>query len=94
MPFPLLLVPTLDGTCFNFLFLAVCWCLTHVILATQEAEIRRIRFEASPGKQFMRCYLEKTQHKKRADGVAGGVGLKFKPQHHKKQKQKLPVLHF
>jgi hypothetical protein len=30
-----------------------------VTLATQEAEIRGLRFEASPGKMFKRHYLEK-----------------------------------
>jgi hypothetical protein len=34
-----------------------------VILATQEAEIRRIRFKASLGKSFKRHYLEKILHK-------------------------------
>jgi hypothetical protein len=39
-----------------------------VILATQEAEIRRIyaQFEASPrGRQFPRPYLKKIQHTKK-----------------------------
>jgi hypothetical protein len=35
-----------------------------VILATQEAEIRRIMLKASPGKQFTRPYLENTLYKK------------------------------
>jgi hypothetical protein len=35
-------------------------------------------FEASPGKKFMRLYLEKIHHKKRDGGVAQGVGLEFK----------------
>jgi hypothetical protein len=39
-----------------------------VILATQEAEIRRITVQSQPGKEFARPYLEKTQHKKRALG--------------------------
>jgi hypothetical protein len=34
----------------------------------------------------MRPYLEKTHHKKRADGVAQGVGPEFKPQYQKKKK--------
>jgi hypothetical protein len=34
------------------------WWLTPVTLAIQEAEIRKIT--ASPGKYFMRPYLEKT----------------------------------
>jgi hypothetical protein len=39
-----------------------CLWLTPIILATQEAEIRRI--EASLGKQVKRPYLEKTHHRK------------------------------
>jgi hypothetical protein len=35
-----------------------------VILATQEAEIRRMGFEARPGKYFARPYLEKPITKK------------------------------
>jgi hypothetical protein len=38
--------------------------LTPVILATQEARLGGSWFKASPGKQFMRLYLENTQHKK------------------------------
>jgi hypothetical protein len=34
------------------------------ILATQEAEIRGSGFKTSPGKQFVRPYLEKNNHKK------------------------------
>jgi hypothetical protein len=41
------------------------WWLTPVILATQEAKIRRIS-------------LKKTHHKERAGGVAQGVGPEFK----------------
>jgi hypothetical protein len=38
--------------------------LTSVILATQEAEIRRIKvLKASLGKWFVRPYLKNTQHK-------------------------------
>jgi hypothetical protein len=36
----------------------------------------------------MRPYLEKTHHKKRAGGVAQGVGPDFKSQDHKKKKKK------
>jgi hypothetical protein len=48
-----------------------------IVLATQETEIRRQRsggswFEARP-------YLRKTHQKKRAGGVAQGVGPEFKP---------------
>jgi hypothetical protein len=38
----------------------------------------------------MRPYLKRTHRKKkkkRADGVAQGLGHEFKPQYHKKQKQ-------
>jgi hypothetical protein len=43
--------------------------MTPIILATWEAKIRRKRsgiprFEASPGKQFLRTYLENNQPKK------------------------------
>jgi hypothetical protein len=33
----------------------------------------------TPGKVLHRPYLEKTHHKKRADGVAQGAGPEFKP---------------
>jgi hypothetical protein len=56
--------------------------LTPVILATQEAEIRRTTVQSQPG--LVRPYLEKTQHKKRDGGVAQGVGPEFKPQNHNK----------
>jgi hypothetical protein len=36
------------------------------------------QFEASLGKKFKRPYLERTHHKKRAGGVAQGVGPEFK----------------
>jgi hypothetical protein len=38
------------------------WWIMPVILATQEAEIRRIGFKVSPGK--IRTYLENIHHKK------------------------------
>jgi hypothetical protein len=43
----------------NVSHLAGCWRPTPEILATQEVEIRRIPFKASPGK-----YLEKSITKK------------------------------
>jgi hypothetical protein len=39
--------------------------LTPIILATQEAEIRRSRYKTSKGKQFSRPYLEKNSSQKR-----------------------------
>jgi hypothetical protein len=59
-----------------------CWWLTTVILANQGAEIRGYRFKAILGKWFERPYLKKTHHKKRAGGVAQGMGPEFKPQYH------------
>jgi hypothetical protein len=61
--------------------------LTPVILATQEAEIRRITVQSQLGKWFVKPYLEKKHHKKRAGGVAQGIGPEFKPQYHKTNKQ-------
>jgi hypothetical protein len=43
--------------------------LTLIILATQEAEIRRITVQARPGKQFIRPYLPKYPTRKKAGGV-------------------------
>jgi hypothetical protein len=53
------------------------WWLTPVILATQEAEIRRITVQYSQGKYFTSLYLENAHLKKGL--VAQGVGLEFKP---------------
>jgi hypothetical protein len=36
----------------------------------------------------MRHYLDKTNHQKRAGGVAQGVGPEFKPQYHKEKGKK------
>jgi hypothetical protein len=58
-----------------------------VILATQEAEIRRIGVQSQPDKRFVRSYLQKNpSQKNRAGGVAQGEGPEFKPQYHKKPK--------
>jgi hypothetical protein len=55
-----------------------------VILATWRQRSGGSRFKASLGKKFMRPYLKKTHHKKRAGGVAQGIGFEFKSQYHKK----------
>jgi hypothetical protein len=51
-----------------------------VILATQEAEIRRIVVQSQAG-QTVRETLKKPTTRKRAGGVAQGVGPEFKPQY-------------
>jgi hypothetical protein len=57
-----------------------------VILATQEAEIRRITVQSQPGQIVLRPYLKETLHtKKRAGGVAQGIGPEFKPQYKTKK---------
>jgi hypothetical protein len=56
---------------------------TPVILATQEAEIRRIRFEA-------KTLSQKNPSQKWVGGVAQGVGPEFKFQYRKKKTKKKP----
>jgi hypothetical protein len=48
---------------------ARCRWLTPVVLATQEAEIRRITVQNQSIQKFVRPYLEKNHHKSRAGGV-------------------------
>jgi hypothetical protein len=56
-----------------------CWWFTFVILATQEAKIRRITVR-SQSRQIAREFLSlKNLSQKRAGGVAQGVGPEFKP---------------
>jgi hypothetical protein len=62
--------------------------LTPVILATQEAEIRRIAVQSQPRQIVHETLSRKTLHKNRAGGVAQGEGPEFKPQYHKKKKKK------
>jgi hypothetical protein len=52
-----------------------------VILATQEAEIRRIKVQSQPGQIVRETLSQKTHHKKRAGGVAQSEGPEFKPQY-------------
>jgi hypothetical protein len=49
--------------------LARCGWLTPVILATQEAEIRRIEVQSQPGKIVLETLFRKNPSQKRADGV-------------------------
>jgi hypothetical protein len=56
-----------------------------VILATQEAEIRRITIQSQPRKIVHKTISIKTNPiTKRASGVAQSVIPEFKPQYHKK----------
>jgi hypothetical protein len=69
---------------------ARCWWLTPVILATQEAGIRRISVQSQYGQIVLKTLSLKKKKKlsqKRAEGVAQGVGPKFKPQYGKKKKK-------
>jgi hypothetical protein len=77
---------------FVFIFLyklynsAGCWWLTPVILATQEAEIRRIKVPSQPGQAVHKTLSRKNLPQKRAGGVAQGVGPEFKLQYHTHKK--------
>jgi hypothetical protein len=67
---------------------AGCEWLTPVILGTQEAKIKNIVVLSQPGanSSWDPILKKKKAHKKRAGGVAQGVGPEFKPQYdtHKK----------
>jgi hypothetical protein len=58
-----------------------------VILATQEAKIRRIMVQSQP-RQIVRETLSQTKlSRKRAGGMAQGVIPDVMPQYHKKKKK-------
>jgi hypothetical protein len=59
-----------------------------VILATQEAEIRRSEVQGQPGQIVLKTLSWKNPSLKRAGGVAQGVGLEFKPQYWRGKKKK------
>jgi hypothetical protein len=59
-----------------------------VILATQEAAIRRITVQSQSGQIVLETLSQKKKPiKKRAGGVVQGVGPEFKPQYHTKEKK-------
>jgi hypothetical protein len=52
-----------------------------VILATQEAEIKRIMVQSQPRQIVPKTLSGKNSSQKQTDGVTQGVGLGFKPQY-------------
>jgi hypothetical protein len=62
--------------------------LMPVILATQEAEIRRITVRSQPGQIIQENLSRKTHHKNKSGWVAQGEGPEFKLQYRKKKKKK------
>jgi hypothetical protein len=56
-----------------------------VILAIQEADIRRIMVQSQPEELVRKTLSQKTLHKNRAGRVAQGEGPEFKLQYHKKK---------
>jgi hypothetical protein len=68
---------------------AGCPWLTPVIVAIQEAEIRRTVVQSQPGQIVCEILSQKKKsHNKRAGGVVQGVGPEFKPQYWKERKKK------
>jgi hypothetical protein len=65
------------------------WEYMPVILATQEAEIRRIKVWSQPRENESETLSWENPIPKRADGMAQGAGPKFKP-HYWKKKLLLP----
>jgi hypothetical protein len=64
------------------------WWLTPIVLATQEAEIKRITVQRQPGQIVCETLSRKKPSQKRAGGVAQGVGPEFKPQYHQKKRRR------
>jgi hypothetical protein len=67
------------------------WALVviPVILATHEAEIRRIKIQSQPGQNTSRDPISKNPiTKKRAGGVVQDLGPQLKPWHSRKKRKK------
>jgi hypothetical protein len=64
-----------------------CQWLTPVILATQEAEIRKISVLSQPRPIIRVTLSQKPLHKNRASGVTQHEDPEFKPQYHRKKKE-------
>jgi hypothetical protein len=60
---------------------SLCWWLRPIILATLEAEIRRIDVQSQTGQIVLRTFSQKTPHKNGAGRVTQGEGPEFKPQY-------------
>jgi hypothetical protein len=58
-----------------------------IILAIQEAEIRRITLQSQTEQIVCETLSQKKKSQKRTAGVFQGVGHEFKPQYHKKKKK-------
>jgi hypothetical protein len=57
-----------------------------VILATQEAEIRKITVQSQPRETVHKTLSRKNPIQSSAGGVTQGVSSEFKPQHHTHKK--------
>jgi hypothetical protein len=66
-----------------------CTVQKPVILATMEAEIRRISVRSQPKQILQETLSQTTFHKNRVGGVVQGEGPEFKPKYCKKKKKVL-----
>jgi hypothetical protein len=62
--------------------------LTPVILAIQEAEIRRVTVRSQPGQIIRETLAQKPLHKNRAGEMAQGESPEFKPKYRKNKNKK------
>jgi hypothetical protein len=60
--------------------------VTPIILATQEAGIRKVTVRSQAGQKVLGPLSRKTLHKNRAGVVAQGEGPEFKPQYRQKKR--------